>query len=362
MIDFSTLQGLIIPEGAVTQIADASGKVIWKLANDKPIILEVEKITSDTYAGETTYTGEQFILLDIYPKTNGTVSVTYGGITKTITDTSGVEEPNAQQVFFGTFNGVSDSVSTPASGTLIIEGDYYAFGCGSFQASSKGFSNTLYRGIIGTVDVGNSTMIPTQAFGAGAYGCEKMTAVNISDTVKTIKNWAFASCTGLTSIYIVAGVESIESGNVFDGCYKADIIVDSRNKYYSADGGALFNKNKTTLIAYPAVGEAYTVPSTVTEIGEYAFYELDYTRGINYTITVPTSVTNIGRCAFKFSGGGGQLKVRVKMLSTTPPTLGSSAFYDSTGYHEIIVPKGSGAAYKEAEEWSNYAAFITESS
>ena len=29
MIDFSTLQGLSIPEGAVTQIADASGKVIW---------------------------------------------------------------------------------------------------------------------------------------------------------------------------------------------------------------------------------------------------------------------------------------------------------------------------------------------
>ena len=29
MIDFSTLQGLTIPEGVVTQIADASGRVIW---------------------------------------------------------------------------------------------------------------------------------------------------------------------------------------------------------------------------------------------------------------------------------------------------------------------------------------------
>lgn len=29
-IDFSTLQGLTIPEGVVTQIADASGAVLWK--------------------------------------------------------------------------------------------------------------------------------------------------------------------------------------------------------------------------------------------------------------------------------------------------------------------------------------------
>lgn len=30
MIDFSTLKGLTIPEGVVTQIADASGRVLWK--------------------------------------------------------------------------------------------------------------------------------------------------------------------------------------------------------------------------------------------------------------------------------------------------------------------------------------------
>lgn len=34
MIDFSTLQGLTIPEGVVTQIADANGEVLWKLATE----------------------------------------------------------------------------------------------------------------------------------------------------------------------------------------------------------------------------------------------------------------------------------------------------------------------------------------
>lgn len=35
MIDFSTLQGLTIPEGVVTQIADAGGRVLWELETTK---------------------------------------------------------------------------------------------------------------------------------------------------------------------------------------------------------------------------------------------------------------------------------------------------------------------------------------
>ena len=138
MIDFTTLQGLTIPEGVVTEITDAQGRVLWMLpVAGGPVILEVEKITSDTYAGSTTYTGESFVLLNIYPATNGTVNVTYGGLTKTITDTSGVASPNAQQVFFGTFNGVADSVETPASGTLTIEGDYRNVTVGTYESGSK---------------------------------------------------------------------------------------------------------------------------------------------------------------------------------------------------------------------------------
>ena len=193
-IDFSTLQGLTIPEGVVTQIADAAGNVIWSAVTNKPVILEVKKITSDTYAAETTYTGEQFILLDIYPKTNGTVNVTYGGLTKTITDTSGAAEPNAQQVFFGTFNGVSDSVATPASGTLTIEGDYAAFACGGYQEDSKNLVPPYYDGITEISDMGIIQYIPDIAFsGGGLYECS-MTSVNIPNSVDRIGKKAFYDC------------------------------------------------------------------------------------------------------------------------------------------------------------------------
>ena len=248
-IDFSKVTGWSTKRGNLVQVADSAGRVIWAVSGGK-VILEVEKITSDTYAGETTYTGEQFILLDIYPKTNGTVKVTYGGLTKTITDTSGAEEPNAQRVYFGTFNGVADSVATPTSGTLTIEGDYYAFGESSY-ATGKTVSSHCDC-ITAIVEFGNPRKIPSGAFGSLIVG----------------------SNTKLTSI---------------------------------------------------------TIPESVTEIGDYAFY-LESDSGITRTITV---------------------------LSTTPAILALIPF-DQKGTNRIIVPRGCGNTYKTTEGWSLYADYIVE--
>lgn len=215
-INFATLQGLTIPEGVVTQITDASGSVIWAVKSGGKVILEVEKITSDTYAGETTYTGEQFILLDIYPKTNGTVSVTYGGLTKTITDTSGAEEPNAQQVFFGTFNGVSDSVATPASGELTIEGDCVGFGTGSYAKSSK--YNYACTCVTKILDFGKVTTIPNSAFLSvmSETGFDGLTGeLIIPSTITRIGSNAFNFCSGLTTVTICS--EDISIGHLAFG-------------------------------------------------------------------------------------------------------------------------------------------------
>lgn len=189
-IDFSKLTGWSTSKGAVTQVVDSSGKVIWMLNTASPIILEVEKKTSNTYAGETTYNNEEFILLDIYPKTNGTVNVTYGGLTKTIADTSGAAEPNAQQVFFGTFNGVSDGVATPASGTLTIEGDCYAFASGSYAQSNKS-GNLGGCKVTEVKSFGNVTKIPDVAFQDGISCGLTMSSIEIPDTIKSIGKSAF---------------------------------------------------------------------------------------------------------------------------------------------------------------------------
>lgn len=190
-IDFSTIKEFRVPEGVVTQIADESGRVLWALSGGK-IVLEVEKVTKTTKAGSTTYSSEQFIILDIYPKTNGTVKVTYGGLTKTITDTSGVADPNAVQVYFGTLYGLADSVATPASGELTIEGDCVAFGCSRFTNQKS--NNELAGGITAVKDMGKVKYIPTDAFSA----CYKITSCEIPNTVTSIGNNAFC-CDDITA-------------------------------------------------------------------------------------------------------------------------------------------------------------------
>lgn len=222
-IDFATLQGLTIPEGVVTQIADSSGRVLWKLETSKPIVLEVEKITSDTYAGETLYTGEQFILLDIYPKTNGTVTVTYGGLTKTITDTSGAEEPNAQQVFFGTFNGVSDSVTTPASGTLTIEGDCRGFGGGAYDKTSKDVIPVHCACITEIVNFGDIEYIPDYAF-CDITSKLTMTTIEIPKNVSYIGTLAFADTSQLQTVTISENVAYIGHGAFAPMARNSDLI------------------------------------------------------------------------------------------------------------------------------------------
>lgn len=297
MIDFTTLQGLTIPEGVVTQITDESGNVIWAVQSDKAI-LEVKKLRSNTYAGETTYENEEFILLDIYPKTNGTVSVTYGGLTKTITDTSGAAEPNAQQVFFGTFNGVSDSVETPESGVLTIEGDYYGVGNGNF-ATGKLFSGIGTGNIAKVLNFGKISIIPTAAFSnKGIYIPQNfaMATVKIPNSVTAIGRDAFYGCSALTSVIIPDSVMSI-GYSPFCQCVNLEsIVVDSGNKYYSAEDGVLFNISKTEIIDAAKNIEAYVVPNSVITIGRAAFYA---NKNL-ISVTIPESVAQIYQEAFAY--------------------------------------------------------------
>ena len=373
-INFGTLQGLTIPEGVVTQITDAAGRVLWSAVKNIPAVLQVEKITADTYAGETTYKGEQFVLLDIYPKKAGsTVEVTYGNLTKTLN----FDGTNSQPVFFGTFNGVSDGVSTPSSGTLTIDGDYSGFACGSYASSSKSSSVRCWC-VTEVVDWGCSTSIKSSAFG-DVLATTNTRLVDIAafpNSIKVINTYAFAKCTGLKRVTINGGVHTIygaafqscdnlESvtigdqvksiyGGAFSQCNSlSNLVVDANSEEYSTESGVLFNKDKTLLHCYPSANGEYVIPNTVKTIEAYAFY-----RNTNLTsVTIPAGVTSIGKYAFNLPSGSSRI---VKMLSVMPATLGGDAVFDNVGTNEIIVPAGSGEAYKAAEYWSEYADYITE--
>lgn len=259
MIDFAKLQGLTIPEGNVTQISDASGRVLWAVSGGKvvlPAVLQVEKRTATTYAGETAYNDEQFILLDIYPKTNGTVKVTYGGLTKTITDTSGAADPNAQTVFFGTFNGVSDEVETPESGRLTIDGDYASYGVARYKGSSvkSGAAPGDYVCVCVTniINFGEILRIRQQAF----QSCAGLTRVDIHSPIEIIDGGAFMYCSNLTSVVIAETVKSIGTSAFLGAPSEGSPTVTMLSPTPPTIGEIAFKANSTIIVPKGSI-EAY---------------------------------------------------------------------------------------------------------
>ena len=337
-IDFDRLQELSTPKGVVTKIEDLQGNVLWELSGGK-IVLEVEKITSNTYAGEASYENEQFILLDIYPKTNGTVNITYGGLTKTITDTSGAETPNAQQVYFGTFNGVSDSVTTPASGELTIDGDWRGFACGAYKKGSKDVFSSYCSCITSVIKWGGMTSISGNAF----YGCTGLTSINIPTSIRSVGALSFYGCTGLASVHITD----------FNAWCRIDFLVGNSNPL--SNGGNLYvNDVLVTHVTLPsyAADMTYTFAgyqnlktvsfqSGITGIGNGVFYDCD---GLT-SIELPNSLTSIGDYAFYQCAN-----LALVSLPNSLTSIGDYAFSGCDGLTSIELPNSLASIGKFAFE------------
>jgi len=194
------------------------------------------------------------------------------------------------------------------------------------------------------------TSIGIQAF----FECTGLTSITIPNSVTSIGNGAFACCTGLTSITIPNSVTSIGDGAFLDCTGLTSINVASENNYYSGNNGVLFNKKKTELIKYPARKSqtSYTIPNSVTRIGDSAFEDCT---GLT-SITIPNSVTSIGDWAFhhctgltSITIGNGVTSIELGafdsctgLTSITIPnsvtSIGYVAFEDCTGLTSITIP------------------------
>lgn len=149
----------------------------------------------------------------------------------------------------------------------------------------------------------------------------------------------------------------------------AKFTVEAGNQDLSASGGVLFNKNKTTLLAYPCgkPDASYTIPSTVKTVNSYAF---SHNCSKLTQITVPASVTEISPIALlagsltaikvdsgskSYASADGVLfnKAKTELLFyprgktasnyKTPSgvtAIGSDAFYNNRYLESVTVSKG----------------------
>ena len=155
--------------------------------------------------------------------------------------------------------------------------------------------------------------------------CDSLRSINIPNSVTTIGNWAFRDCNSLTCITIPSSVVKI-IGNPFIG-WHGDLHNESKDFIY--EDHVLFNKNKTTLIAYIAKDTNYIIPDSVTSIGSDAFSCCHSLTNIN----IPNSVTNIKSYAFSCCDSLTSINIPNNVT-----IIGSGAFYGCKSLTCINIP------------------------
>ena len=179
--------------------------------------------------------------------------------------------------------------------------------------------------------------------------CRSLSEIVIPSSVTSIGDRAFSSCESLKYISIPKSVICL-NGNPFAE-WNGKLECLSPNYIYEDD--VLFNKDKSRIISFRNQNvKSYVIPSSVTSIGDWAFYGCNSLSEIVIPssvtsisdrtfsncdslskIVIPSSVTSIGGRAFSFCRSLSEI-----VIPSSVTSIGECAFVACRSLSEIVIP------------------------
>lgn len=242
-----------------------------------------------------------------------------------------------------------------------------------------------------TIQFGKSV----RSIGAKAFsGCRNLNGdLTLPDSVQIVGDSAFAGCTGLTGTLTLGnGLQTIGFNAFYDCPFSGDLVIPDSvtmigiqafycRPYYlpETQGTLTLGKNLRTIGESAFCESRYTgsltIPDSVVEIGERAFYQCE---NLNGTLTLGRSLRTIGKEAFYWCAFTGSLTIPEGVaeiadgafsslyqfnrdgmfngtltLPSTLKTIGAEAFAYTDFSGELLIPDGvtsiGANAFKECD-------------
>lgn len=360
-MDNNSLKSIILPEG-VTSIGD---RAFLRCDEVESLILPKSLVSIGVNAFGTLNIKE--IIIPENVEYIGEAAFVYCTSLTSLIIPEKVKEIT-RYMFFGCYN--LESITFPKDVEIIDPTAFmYCNALANINISEENTSYTVQDGVLFNKDMSKLVRflpadkreiysIPEGVRDIGAYafsGNDYIKSIATAESVTSLDEYSFEGCTALEDVFISSGVLDINISSFVNSRAIKSVVVESSNPSFCNNNGAVYNKEKTELLYYPAGSDnkEYTVSYGTVKIGGYAFYGCESLENVVF----PNGLKQIGQRAFfdcialnsVFIPDGTEIiesmvfknckKLRKVSLPDSIKELNIGAFNSCRGLSEVNIPK-----------------------
>ena len=208
--------------------------------------------------------------------------------------------------------------------------------------------------------------------GYTAFFGTAITEIVIPEGVEVIEQQAFDACPNLVTATLPSSVSTLGMSVFgFQDPNLQEINISSNNQNYCSVDGVVFSKDMTKLIQYPIgkTASSYSIPDTVSTVGEFSFMECTNLKNVYLpksvttiedfafcntglqSVVIPENIQNIGSWAF-----ANNYLATITILSKSDFEIGEGTFDDGRNKNfQTFIGYADSGTEKMVNEWLELA-------